>query len=105
MLIHYTINYAIYTELSLEGGEADSTGEEMSDTGNLTDVLRTVVRLYGIVAHGEHDVGTWWGTNHPVEDRAYFERGEQKYFTFHITSPVITDRNRTRINNMLRALW
>lgn len=105
MLIHYTICYQIYTTASVEAGEAGETGVEVEDSGNLAEVLRSVVRLYGIVAHGDHDVGTWWGTNEPVKGHRYYTLGEEKYFTFHINTPAISPRNRDRINRMLRALW
>lgn len=81
-MYHVTIHAAIVTPESAEHGDVDryEPGEpEAFET--LEDVARE------LQSHGctEAEGSRWFYSTEPVEDRSYFELGEARTFTAHVT--------------------
>ncbi len=87
-------------------------GEEFS----VKDLLRRLVSTYGFPSRKDADIASFafWETVYPCEDRDFFERGIQKFYTLVLFSPQdksrpwftpdAAQRRRVRLNRMIAKL-
>lgn len=97
--ISYKVNYELFYQDDYEAGEASERGEETSGTCDDLDELRRVALKYGTLTGNCSDVKsvTWFSSHYPTCTRAHYEKGEDVYYSLHITNidgrpPTATER-------------
>lgn len=90
----YSVTYQTITPESAEEGDFDDSGFEVEKTiDELQDILQEAVNRYGIhepsSTKNENGIssvtaGCWWSSVSPDNNRDYFEKGIEKYYSLHI---------------------
>jgi hypothetical protein len=90
----YAITYENVTPESAEQGDADSRGYEIEHTH---DTLEEIIYL-GRNTYGTNEpssshphAGMWWSSSDPVQNRDYWEKGINKYYSLHVKNSDGTD--------------
>lgn len=98
--IGYVVYYELFYEDDYEAGEASERGEETNGTCDDLDELRRVALKYDTLTGNCSDVksATWFNSCHPACTRAHYEKGEDVYYSLHITNidgrpPTSTERS------------
>lgn len=95
----YTVTYTITTPESAEQGDFDSHGYEVEpEIAPLYEIVELAKHTYGANQQVNQDS---WESSDPVNDRAFFEKGEHKLYQLHIThqdGTSLTDQESEFIN-------
>ncbi|WP_146139387.1 hypothetical protein [Simplicispira suum] len=81
-----SVTYEHQDETSLESGEPYERGYEIEGQEVDEDELKAIANEYGVNAASSTVIGqfTWFNSSSPREDREYFEKGIEKFFSLHI---------------------
>lgn len=93
-----SVTYEIVTEESAEHGDAAERGFDLEREEMDLDELERLIKDRGFSepSSSRLDDRMWFSTSTPLQDRAYFEDGESKFYSLHINSvngetPTIAD--------------
>lgn len=81
-----SITFELFSEESLEQGEAEERGYEVEKETFDRDELERLIREYGFAEPSSSTLShpMWFSTTTPRQDRAHFEQGESRYFSLHL---------------------
>lgn len=81
-----SVSFEVWTEDGREAGEPDERGWKVERERLDPDELKAIARELGISAASSSapGEGTYFISETPSEDRAHFERGEDRYFALHV---------------------
>lgn len=81
-----SISFEVWTEEAREAGEPEQRGWQVENETMEPDELKAIARDLGIgaAASSAPSEGTYFVSEVPSEDRAHFERGEDRYFALHV---------------------
>lgn len=99
----YIINCQTVTEDSSRDGDYNDCFEQESGTATVKDIIRDAVNTYGIRSLPVRVVCNWFASTSPQQDRDFFEKGIEKYYTLHF--PLLSPRALRRVNQMFQILW
>lgn len=103
MQVRYRLFESVVDPDDPEEAECREVGAE--DTDKLSVIVRLAYRQFnirGIAAPFRIDGAGVWGSDYPVEDRAFFEEGLHKFYL--IEFPGLNPRHYDRVNRMFLSL-
>lgn len=111
----YSVTFQTITPESAEAGDYESQGFEVEETiDELQDILQDGVNRYGVsepssISYkdgvGKVSSGCWWSSSSPDNDRDYFEKGIEKYYSLHIRNidgSELSDEEAQFVNDKLK---
>ena len=104
----YGITFQLVTPESAEEGDYEEQGWEREyEEAELQDILKDAVNRYGIHEPSSSDVTshTWWSSVMPDENKDYWEKGHEKYYSLHVKNvdgSDISDDEAKFINSKLK---
>lgn len=105
-IYEYGITYELITPESAEMGDFEETGWEVErQNETLADILKNANYNYGIYEPTDSFSESWRSTS-PDNNRDYFEKGHEKYYTLFINNvdgSDISDEERAFITEKLRS--
>lgn len=102
MQVRYRLFESVVDPYDPEEAECELYEE---DTDKLSVIVRKAYQQFnirGIDAPFRIDGAGVWGSDHPVEDRAFFEEGLHKFYL--IEFPGLNPRHYDRVNRMFLSL-
>lgn len=91
--LKYGITYQTITPESAEHGDYDDAGWEVEEqVEDLSEILK-IANNYGIYEPSSSRImgGEWWSSVDPSGTRSYYEKGEETYYSLHISHLDGTD--------------
>lgn len=105
----YAVTYEIITPESSEQGDAEGRGWEVNYTKDtLENIISIGKHTYGVNEPSSSVPHTdmWWSSTSPDNNRNYFEKGEEKYYSLHIKhldNTKLTTQEASFINKLLTS--